>query len=317
MRRIGIKLLLLYLAWCALLYVAQDRLIFPSSLSRDRATGPWDPNTVVLHVTLDDGGTVEGWFIPAPGVSAAAPGPVAVVFHGNGEVIDTQADKVRGYHALGCSVFLPEYRGYGRSAGRPSERPIVADCVRFYDRLLERPEVDKTRVVFHGRSLGGGVASAVAALRKPTVLLLGSTFTSLNAMARRFGVPGFLVRHPFRTDRVLADLDIPILISHGTHDHIIPVAHGRTLRDIAKRVQYYEYDRGHTDFPAPGPDALYWGRIRDFLVENGIITKAARQRGSKEVRQRGSETARRRGSAVASQPRRVRRHFDAMGFLSV
>ena len=90
-------------------------------------------------------------------------------------------------------VLLPEYRGYGRSAGSPSQRAITEDLIAFYDLLARRPEVDAQRVVFHGRSLGGGAVCDLARHRKPAAVILMSTFTSMKRMAPRYLVPGFMV----------------------------------------------------------------------------------------------------------------------------
>jgi fermentation-respiration switch protein FrsA (DUF1100 family) len=264
------SVLAVYVAWCTMLFFYQGRLIFPAGMAPPPL--PTAPDSAVVErLELDGGGQVESWFMPAPGISPARPGAAVVFFHGNAELIDYQDTIIRDYHALGCSVLLPEYRGYGRSAGSPSEAGIVADAVRFYDLLIERGDVDRARIVMHGRSLGGGVAAQVAARRKPAALILESTFTSVAAMAHGYGVPRFLARHPFRTDRVLVELDIPVLIFHGTQDTIIPVRHGRKLSALHPGVTYIEYDCGHNDFPGRANAHAYRLAIRDFLLHAGII----------------------------------------------
>ena len=109
------------------------------------------------------------------------------------------------------------------------------------------------------------MAAAVAAERTPAALITESTLTSVAAMARGYGVPAFLVRHPFRTDRVMAELDVPLLLFHGALDRIVPVAHGRKLRAIAGDAAYVEFACGHNDFPGAGNTARYWAEIEKFL----------------------------------------------------
>ena len=215
---------------------------------------------------------MEAWFFPAKPDPSGKPAPVVIYFHGNAELIDQQERIVEGYSKLGLSVFLPEYRGYGRSAGKPSEKEIGADMIRFYDRLIQRGDVDPSRIVFHGRSVGGGVAADLAVRRAPAALILESTFSSIASMALKFGAPPFLLKHPFRTDRVVEALDVPILIFHGTRDTVVPVSHGRRLHKLARGSTYVEYNSDHNDFPGDGNDEAYWREIQAFLVRPGILS---------------------------------------------
>ena len=115
------------------------------------------------------------------------------------------------------------------------------------------------------------MAAQIAAKRKPAALILESTFTSVAAFSRRYCVPEFLARHPFRTDKVLAGLDIPVLIIHGSRDTIVPVEHGRRLSQLARNGVYVEYDCGHNDSPGSGNEADYWLRIQDLLTRSSVI----------------------------------------------
>jgi hypothetical protein len=145
----------------------------------------------------------------------------------------------------------------------------VADAVQFYDALAKREGVDPSRIIFHGRSLGGGVAAALGQKRQAAALILESTFTSVAGFFRRFGVPTFLCRHPFRTDEAVTKFRGPILIFHGSHDEVVPVSHGRRLHELAPHSHYVEMDAGHNDFP-PDP-GRYWEEIRAFLSRNRIL----------------------------------------------
>lgn len=259
-----------YLLWCGLLFVLQERLIFPGWWMRgERGLFARPRDAEVLRVGPLG---VEAWLLPGRGVSADQPGPLVIFGHGNGELIDDWPPQLQPYLDAGLSVLLVEYRGYGRSPGTPSQRGIVEDFVAAYDDVVARPEIDADRVVLHGRSIGGGVLAQLAAHRPCAALVLESTFTSLAAMARGYLVPTLLLRHPFRTDRVLAQLDVPVLVLHGTHDDIIPVRHGRRLARIARRARLVEFDARHNDFP---PDeGAYWQVILRFLRDNGIIPPA-------------------------------------------
>lgn len=215
-------------------------------------------------------GPVEAWFIPGEGVTAEAPGPVVLFAHGNAELIDLWPEELRGYTRLGVSVLLPEFRGYGRSAGDPSQRAIAEDYAKFYDRVTQRPEVDPSRVILHGRSIGGGVAAQLAVDRPSAVLVLQSTPASIKRMAARFLFPFFLVRDPFDSVRVVKHYQSPVLILHGKLDNIVPPAHAQRLADAATHPQsrLIWYDVDHNTLP---PTRAYWNDVEQFLKDTGVL----------------------------------------------
>ena len=165
-----------------LLYLFQDQMIFPRSAAPSPLGQIPYPNAVVMETDHQDGRT-EAWFIPAPNASAANPAPVVLCFHGNAEIIDYQDWFVQNYTDMGFSLLLIEYRGYGRADGIPSESGILKDSLEFHRQLLERDDVDPSKIIYHGRSLGGGVAAALAAERPPKAMILQSTFSSMASMA--------------------------------------------------------------------------------------------------------------------------------------
>ncbi len=223
----------------------------------------------VWTIDLEGGGAGEAVFIPAGGDGRS---PAVVFFHGNAETVDDQAWIVERYRRLGWAILLPEYRGYGRADGHPSEQGLVADAVAFYDRLAARADVDARRIVFHGRSLGGGVAVQVADRRRPAAMILQSTFSSMAAMSYRYGVPQFVCREPYRSDAVLPRLEVPVFIAHGTEDGIIPVDHGRRLNELARDSTFVTFECGHNDFPGVANDERYWEAIVEFLGQAGLLS---------------------------------------------
>lgn len=258
---------LLYIVWITVLYVLQDYLVFPGLLMR--RTGESAPRGVdVLTVDIGGGARVLAWLQRGEGCTAETPGPVVLFFHGNGEIIADNYYWMQIYNRMGISTLMVEYRGYGGAAGKPSERGLVADAVAFYDLAVARPEVDATRVVAHGRSLGGGIAAQLAARRPCAALILESTFTSLASMTWRYGAPPALVKHKFRTDEVLREYDGAVLVIHGDRDRIVPYSNGRALHRLAPGSTHLEIPGGHNDFP--DDDFAYWQGVAEFLVANGI-----------------------------------------------
>lgn len=248
----------------------QERFIFPRDVPGKRDPARVPAGVEQMLVTGEDGSQVPAW-LRMPSHAAGERVPAVVFFHGNAEVIDDVAHsaEVMIYPAMGVAVLVVEYRGYGRAGGDPSEAAIVADSVKMYDALAARPDIDPKRIAFYGRSLGGGVACAVARQRPPRAMILQSTFTSVRAMAAKMLLPGFLVRHPFRNDEAVAALDLPILFMHGDKDNIIPRSHSDQLLAVAKRGRLVSQDCSHNDFPTDADG--YRAEIEKFLRENGLV----------------------------------------------
>jgi fermentation-respiration switch protein FrsA (DUF1100 family) len=212
---------------------------------------------------LSPEGEVEAWFLPAFGARPEERRPAVIFAHGNGEIIDEWVHELEPYRALGVGVFLPEYRGYGRSAGTPSEAAITQDFVELYDRLVRRPDVDGARIVLHGRSLGGGAVCALAKQRAAAGLVLESTFTSVAAVARRWLIPPGIVTNRFDNEALVREFSGPVLVLHGRRDKVIPYSHGEALARVARQAKLVTYDCDHNDMKRT-PDG-YWREIEAYL----------------------------------------------------
>ena len=181
--------------------------------------------------------------------------------HGNRELIDFYLSRAEAYQSMGYTVLLGEYRGYGRSAGKPSRKRIASDYRQFYDQLISLPTVDPERIVFHGRSLGGGVLSELSYHRIPAAIIVESTFTSIREMAH--GAPDFLLSDNYDTLSALKAYQGPILIIHGNEDKVVPVKHALEMKKEVPAARLILYDCGHSDGP---PDwEVYWQDISGFL----------------------------------------------------
>ena len=265
--------LLLYLAWCAVLYFSQDRMMFPRDLLGP-ALASLPPGYEAIVIAPEEGGRpvrVEAVYLPAE----AGPAPLVMFVHGNAEQVDDQYDLAQMWRSLGFGVVLFEYRGYGRSGGSPSQKHLLADAQAVYDLVAARPEVDSKRIVLHGRSVGGAVAAQLAAARPAAAVITENTFVSVPAVAARFFAPPFLIRNPFRTDRALAACGGPVLLLPGVQDEIIGVSHGRRLHRGLPRSTLVELDGGHNDFPRDA--GAYWESIGAFLAGAGVTAPAERR----------------------------------------
>lgn len=264
-------LLVLYAAWCAAIYVFQDRVMFPLDML-EPAMPNLPPGAEAVVIDPVEAGRpirVEACYIRGA-ATAQRPTPLLVFFHGNAETVDNCLILARDWASRGFAVLLVEYRGYGRSDGTPSQKHLVGDSLAFIEQVASRPEIDPNRIVLHGRSLGAAVAAQVAATLAPTrpvrAVIVQSTFTSVPRMAARFLAPWFLIRNPFRTDRALADAGVPVLILHGRDDEIISVAHARRLHRRLKNSTLAELPGHHNDFPVD--EKAYWAAIDRFLQDH-------------------------------------------------
>ena len=192
-----------------------------------------------------DGTRLHAWFLPA-----ASPARATILFlHGNAENISTHIMSVRWLPARGFNVFLPDYRGYGASAGTPSMEGVQEDVDGALATLLARPDVDPDRMVVFGQSLGGAVAIYNVAhspyRRHIRALAVESAFSSYRGIARE-KLAAFWLTWPLQyplsrlvsnryspADAVAGISPIPLLIIQGDHDPIVPLGHARRLFDLA------------------------------------------------------------------------------------
>jgi len=266
----GITLVIAFVLWAGFILTMQRTFMYPSWIIPAIPTSvePAPPTQVWWREA--DNARIEAWFIPGKGVSEQSPGPAVVFAHGNAEVIDQWPMVLQPYVDRGISVLLVEFRGYGRSTGKPSQQAITEDFAGFYDQLAARPEVDETRILFHGRSLGGGVVGSLANHRKPCGMILESTFSSTSSIARKFLVPGFMMFDTYDTLGTLKQYDGPVLIYHGQMDDLIPIAHAHRLAQGGQQTMLV-VDDYMTHNSGPSSHKGYWDSIDTLLKKAGCL----------------------------------------------
>lgn len=258
-----------YVAYCLFLFVVQRQILFPRNMI-DAGAFPASPTRGFETIWLDlPFGRVESRFLPPVRPSGGGGAPLVIFAHGNAELIDFWPPELLTFHELGAGLLLVEYPGYGRSEGSPSQESITRTFVAAYDRLAARPQVDASRIVLLGRSLGGGAVCALAEERPSAALILMSCFTSTRAFAPRYLAPPFLIRDPFDNRATVAAYDRPVLVLHGKYDEVIPFRHGLELAEAAADGRMVAYDCGHNDFP-PGW-FTFSTDVRRFLEEAGVL----------------------------------------------
>lgn len=264
---IAVILVLLYLGLAGWVYVRQDALVYHpmAEISLTPADAGWDYDDLTLAAS--DGVNINAWFVPAPDARG-----VVLFCHGNAGNIGHRLDSIRIFRDLGLSVLIFDYRGFGRSEGRPSEAGTYLDVRAAWDFLVEEKGVEPGRIIIFGRSLGGAVAGYLAAQlgreKAPGALILESTFTSLPDMAARlypFLPVRWLAKYSYNTLGRLGDIHAPVLVVHSPDDEIIPYAHGQALYAAAPEPKMFlEISGGHNaGFLTSG--ARYVEGLRSFL----------------------------------------------------
>jgi len=213
-----------------------------------------------------DGTRLFGWYVESSGTQA-----VLLWCHGNAGNIINRLDNLAELYRLGLSVFLFDYRGYGRSHGRPSEEGLYQDALGAYAYVAGTRRVRPERIVLFGRSLGAAVAGEVASQRPVSGLILESSFPSVEALARLhyFGLPAhWLVGARFNLADRLQHVSVPILVIHGDQDDIVPIQLGRQVFEAAKAPKsfYLVPDADHNNLYHVG-GRPYFQRLKGFIEE--------------------------------------------------
>ena len=269
-----------YSAVCLFLFAAQGKFIFfPAraieTTPKDFQLGYQD---VVLPIPIKTGAaeTVHGWWIPAleRSVNRRESGKVLLYLHGNGLNVGANVEHANRFHRLGLSVFLIDYRGYGKSQGDfPSESRVYEDAQLAWDYLVKQRGIKPSQIYIYGHSLGGAIAIDLA-VRHPEAagLIVEGSFTSARAMVdfqagvyRVFPID-LLLTQRFDSIAKVDRLQMPVLFIHGSADTVVPTQMSKKLFDAAPEPKqlYIVPDGGHNNSAQIG-GAEYLLRVRQFL----------------------------------------------------
>ncbi|WP_460194174.1 alpha/beta hydrolase [Thermosynechococcus sp. FA-CM-4201] len=255
--RLGRSILLIYLIIAVYLYFGADALIFHPP----RPT--YSLSEEIRLIPVGQGDRLAVRYVANPDAHFTL-----LFSHGNGEDLGMVEPFLQTLRQWGFSVLAYDYRGYGLSSGRPSERHAYADALAAYTYLIEELRVPPERVILYGRSLGGGVATELATQVAIAGLVLESTFTSIFRVVVPF--PLFPFDRFINRDK-LPQVKVPLLILHGTADSIVPFRHGQHLFAIAREPKFSLWVEGadHNDVVEVAGD-----RLRTALEEFATFLKA-------------------------------------------
>lgn len=237
-------------------------IFFPSKYPN----GYWEPTDIDFedaHFTSADGTKLHGWYFPHDDPN------YAILFcHGNAGNITNRVDAAAQLREkLGASVFVFDYRGYGKSEGSPNEKGVLADARAARTWLAKHEKIKPEEIVLLGRSLGGAVAVDLAANDGAKALLLQSTFTSVpDVGAYHYPVPRWLIRTQLDSLSKIGDYQGPVFSSHGNDDSIIPYEFGKQLYEAAPGEKEFMTLEGF-DHNDSQPEE-YYELLKQFMEKN-------------------------------------------------
>ena len=211
--------LAIYLVISIVLYYVQDYFLFrPEKLPEDFQFYYEHQEFEEYNIPTRDGANING-------LRFKTNNPKGVVFYlkGNSRSIKGWGKFAVDFTRHGYDVIMVDYRGFGKSTGRRSQKAIKRDMQVIYNKIKEK--VEEKYIILYGRSLGSGFAAKLASMNNPRMLILDAPYYSLSRVAKKF-IPfmplSLLIKFPMPTYKWLKYVQCPIHIIHGTDDALIP-----------------------------------------------------------------------------------------------
>jgi fermentation-respiration switch protein FrsA (DUF1100 family) len=238
----------IYVLLVGTLFAFQRTLLYPANQYRPSPAQVGVPEMQVITLRTRDGLDLIGWYVPPRNGRATV-----ISFHGNGDFTGVNADFARLLIDRGFGVLLASYRGYSGNPGAPSEAGLYEDGRAALNFVEKRGE----RIILQGFSLGSGVAVQMATERKVAGLILEAPYTSVvdvAASAYPFVPAHLLMQDRFDNLAKIGAITVPILVTHGTQDEVIPAA---------------QFDRLYAAITAPKTRAMFPGATHVDLARHG------------------------------------------------
>ncbi len=259
----------IYAALSIYVYSMQSRMIFyPDMPGRNLTSTPESIGLTYQNAEFltEDNIKLHGWFIPHEKAKATI-----LFFHGNAGNISHRLDSIAIFNRLELNVFIIDYRGYGQSEGKITEKGSYLDAEAAWNYLNKTQGINEQQIIIFGRSLGASIASKLASKHTPAALIIESGFTSVPSMAQRFYpyLPvRWLTHFKYNTKEYVKNISCPVLVAHSKDDEIIPYEEGREIYQAAPEPkQFLEMQGGHNNgFIVSG--SSYVKAIESFIKSN-------------------------------------------------
>ena len=266
---IAIIIILCLLALNVLMYFQQSMMIFFPMRDMRQTPADWGLAYEDAWFNTADGVQLHGWYIPHQ-----QSGLVLLFFHGNAGNISHRRDSIEIFHRLGLNVFIVDYRGYGKSQGKPDENGLYQDAAAAWRYLTENKAYAASKVVIFGRSLGGAVAANLAADVQARGLILESTFSSSKDFARSvfpFLSHLLLMRYDFNSAEKVQRVNYPVLVLHSPDDEIMPFQLGRKVYQSVNQPKHFVEMKGDHNYGFVFSQPGYENAIGEWL--SGLLMK--------------------------------------------
>ncbi len=212
-------------------YFIQEKFIFkPEKLNQDFQY-KYDAPFEELFFDVEQGVRINGLHFYVEN-----PSGLILYFHGNSRSIKGWAKYARDFYRYKYDVVLVDYRGFGKSTGKRTEKDMLNDMQFVYESLTKR--FAQNHIIVYGRSLGSGFAAKIAADNMPRYLILDAPYFSFKNTIQRF-LPilpvKYILRYHMRTDKWIKRVNCHTYILHGTKDWLIPISQSEKLQDLSPR----------------------------------------------------------------------------------
>jgi len=233
---VGYFILVRYLETNGVFFPSHEMAVSPSVMEI-----PWED----VYFKTKDKVTINAWLFKNPHARSTL-----IFAHGNAGNMSDRLFKVKFFYDLGLNVFIFDYRGYGKSGGKPSEAGIYLDAQGAYDHLRSLGHINMDKIIFYGASLGGTVVIDLATHRNAALLVVESSITNAQDMARIYYpfVPFFILSLKFNSIDKVRQLTIPKLFIHSPDDQVVPYRIGQKLFEAAAEPkEFLKIQGGHND----------------------------------------------------------------------
>jgi fermentation-respiration switch protein FrsA (DUF1100 family) len=222
-----------------------------------------------VYLNTSDGQKLHGWFFPKKRQD-----PVILFCHGNAGNISHRLDNVQRLLKMDLQVLIFDYRGYGKSSGRPSEKGLYRDGLAAYAYLVENENIPPEQIILFGRSLGAAVVMEIACRKPARSIIIESAFTSVKDMAKNitlFRVLAWAIPAHYNNLGKISGIRTPLLIIHGDQDEMVPFNMGQRLFETAQGPKYFLRlsGAGHNDTYEVGGEDYFRG-FKTFVKEGRI-----------------------------------------------